>query len=171
MRPIGCRINRMRSNASWGPTSSPLPRRRNGKSGGKPELTSRFATASGRTAADAYLPETAHDNGGQRPHVGILSLVVRERNPGPAAPSVGSRRGTAGRGGRARTAANLPYLTGLFILAFALALIRGVLMNALTYLAAAVTLDFVTRLAAQRLPSHLPARIAGSADRRARRGR
>src|SRR5262249_39940075 len=42
--------------------------------------------------------------------------------------------------------ANLTYLTGLFILAFAIAALRGVLVNALTYLAAAATLDIVTRL-------------------------
>ena len=99
----------------------------------------------GRTAADAYLPETAHDNGGQRPRVGILSLVIRERPwAGRAIGWLASWNSWTWRPGS--DGINLPYLTGLFILAFSLALIRGVLMNALTYLAAAVTLDFVTRL-------------------------
>ncbi|MFO0825265.1 MAG: ABC transporter ATP-binding protein [Gemmataceae bacterium] len=42
--------------------------------------------------------------------------------------------------------ANPTYLAGLFILAFAIAMVRGVLVNTMAYLAAAVTLDMVTRL-------------------------
>ena len=48
--------------------------------------------------------------------------------------------------------ANVPYLTGLFFLAFGLAAIRGVLINASAYLSAAVTLDTVTRLRRGVLP-------------------
>ncbi|HEY1189957.1 MAG TPA: ABC transporter ATP-binding protein, partial [Gemmata sp.] len=42
--------------------------------------------------------------------------------------------------------ANVTYLTGLFVLAFGLAAVRGVLVNALAYLSAAVTLDAVTKV-------------------------
>ena len=79
--------------------------------------------------------------------LGVLSLVVRERDRWQCGVVAWLaswnpwtwRIGTDGSG-------NTGYLTGLFILAFAVALIRGVLVNALAYLSAAVTLDLVTRL-------------------------
>lgn len=121
-------------------------------------------------AADMWLPplSTTHDKNGTlpakpnvheqpeatekpdpdlRPQYGLLSLVVRERNRWTA-PILGrlaswnSWTWTPGSDG----SANLAYLTGLFILAFAIALIRAVLVNALGYLSAAVTLGTVTRL-------------------------
>jgi ABC-type multidrug transport system fused ATPase/permease subunit len=83
----------------------------------------------------------------QLPKVGILSLVVRDRTrwTGEAVGWLASwnrwtwRPGTSG-------SANETYLAGLFILASAVALIRGVLLNATAYLAATATLDTVTRL-------------------------
>lgn len=117
-------------------------------------------------AADTYLPSPAERQArwdhavarakesdeaapdpDARPHYGLLSLVVRERNRWTA-PLIGklaalnSWTWVPGADG----SANVTYLTGLFILAFGLALVRGVLVNALAYLSAAVTLDTVTRL-------------------------
>lgn len=77
-----------------------------------------------------------------RPQWGLLGLVVRERN-----------RWTAPVLGKIAAAVpltwahgNVAYLTTLFIVALGLAAVRGVLVNALAYLSAAVTLDTVTRL-------------------------
>ena len=114
------------------------------------------------SAAEAFLPvvptkwdkdaqdaepaeEPAHDT---RPRFGLLSLVVRERASrviGPLLGKIASLNSWTWVPG-ADGSANVPYLTGLFVLAFALAAIRGVLVNALTYLAAVVTLEAVTRL-------------------------
>lgn len=82
-----------------------------------------------------------------RPRYGLLSLFVRERNRWTA-PIIGKLAALNSWtwAPNAEGSANLTYLTGLFILAFGLALIRGVLVNALAYLSAAVTLDAVTRL-------------------------
>jgi ATP-binding cassette, subfamily B, bacterial len=82
-----------------------------------------------------------------RPQYGLLGLVVRERNrwTGPPLGKVAAAGGWTWAPGPDGSA-NLTYLTGLFILAFTLALIRGVLTNAVAYLSAAVTLDAVTRL-------------------------
>lgn len=120
-----------------------------------------------QTAADAWLPPVVTAPRGApspapvdtpkevdeyadpfaKPQYGILGLVVRERN-----------RWTGGVAGRFADLSgwtwkpssflptNATYLTGLFVLAFTLALVRGVLVNATAYLAAAVTLDAVTRL-------------------------
>ncbi|HSQ58151.1 MAG TPA: ABC transporter ATP-binding protein, partial [Gemmata sp.] len=49
------------------------------------------------------------------------------------------------RSGQAGSA-NVKYLTGLLVLSFSIALVRGILLNSLIYLAAAVRLDFLTRL-------------------------
>ncbi len=100
----------------------------------------------GQAAADAYLPETPPVTA-EQPHLGALSLVARERNrwTGHLVGWVASWNGWMWRSGEGQTA-NLTYLTGLFVLAFSIALIRGILVNALTYLAAVVTLDLVTRL-------------------------
>ena len=82
-----------------------------------------------------------------RPHYGSLGLVVRERNrwTGPLLGKLAALNSWTWVP-TADGSANVTYLTGLFILAFGLALVRGVLVNALAYLSAAVTLDTVTRL-------------------------
>ena len=100
----------------------------------------------GSQAANAYLPE-ASDSNGPSPQLGILSLVVRERGrwAGRVIGRLASWNGWTWRP-EVQGSGNLTYLTGLFILAFSIALLRGVLVNALTYLSAAVTLDLVTRL-------------------------
>lgn len=110
------------------------------------------------SAAETYLPpiekwdaEKAKNVEGAdpdaRPQYGLLSLVVRERNrwTGPILGKVAAINAWTWVP-NAEGSANVSYLTGLFVLAFALALIRGVLVNALAYLSAAVTLDAVTRL-------------------------
>jgi ABC-type multidrug transport system fused ATPase/permease subunit len=82
-----------------------------------------------------------------RPRYGILSLVVRERSrwTGPILGKFAALNSWTWVPDSTGSA-NSSYLTGLFILAFSLALIRGVLVNAVAYLSAAVTLDTVTRL-------------------------
>ncbi len=107
-------------------------------------------------AADAFLRPLGSEQAGtveeptgseERPRYGILSLVVRERNRwvGPLLGRLASWNTWSWVPGPTGSA-NVNYLTGLFVLAFALALIRAVLVNALAYLSAAVTLDTVTRL-------------------------
>jgi ATP-binding cassette subfamily B protein len=98
----------------------------------------------GTSGADAFQPEqpfaTPAAEPDARPRLGMLSLVVRERNRW-----VGRRLGhTAADAVWARR--NDSYLTGLFIFGLAVALIRGVLLNATAYLAAHATLDATTRL-------------------------
>ncbi len=82
-----------------------------------------------------------------RPQYGLLSLVVRERNrwTGPALGTCAAWSSWAWAPGTLWTV-NVTYLTGLFVLAFALALVRGILVNALAYLSAEVTLEAVSRL-------------------------
>jgi ABC-type multidrug transport system fused ATPase/permease subunit len=101
----------------------------------------------GQHAADVVVPASAVESPEQPLRFGILSLVVRERNrwTGRVVGWLASWNGWAWRPGPSGSA-NVTYLTGLFILAFAVAAMRGVLVNAVTYLAAAVTLDLVTRL-------------------------
>lgn len=108
-----------------------------------------------QSAADTFLPPL----GWERPdrseradpdaktQFGLLSLVVRERNRwvGPILGKIAAWNGWTWVPGPSGSA-NLPYLTGLFVLAFGLASVRGVLANALAYLAAAATLDAATRL-------------------------
>ncbi|MBN9120091.1 MAG: ABC transporter ATP-binding protein [Planctomycetes bacterium] len=98
-------------------------------------------------AAEAYLPaggaRAVDPNAADaRPLYGLLGLVVRERNRWTA-PVLGTIAAlvplTWAHGAVA-------YLTTLFIVALGLAAVRGVLVNALAYLSAAVTLDTVTRL-------------------------
>ncbi|HEV3386289.1 MAG TPA: ABC transporter ATP-binding protein [Gemmata sp.] len=107
----------------------------------------------GSAAADAFLPSNATDAtsptepSSETARFGVLSLVVRERNrwPGRLLGWLASwnewmwRPGTDGH-------ANLNYLIGLFILAFTIAAVRGVLLNSLAYLAAAATVATLTRL-------------------------
>jgi ABC-type multidrug transport system fused ATPase/permease subunit len=92
-------------------------------------------------AAAAYLPESpAADH---HPQLGVLSLVVRERNrwTGHVLGSLASWRLT-----KWMWVSNGQYLVGLVILAFVVAAARGVMLNAVAYTAAAATLDTVTRL-------------------------
>ncbi len=104
----------------------------------------------GQAAADAYLPESPVPDAADptvKPQLGLLSLVVRDRHrwTGRAAGFIASWNGWTWRPG-ATDSANTTYLTGLFILALTAALVRGVLLNAVAYAAAVVTLEAVTRL-------------------------
>ncbi len=104
-------------------------------------------------AADTFLPDKTSnpsrvtEPSGEPPRFGILSLIVRERNrwTGHLLGSLASWNEWMWRPGEGGSA-NQTYLNGLFILLFSIALVRGVLMNALAYLAAAVTIDCLTRL-------------------------
>jgi len=96
-------------------------------------------------AAEAFLSSEL-DRSGEPPRLGALSLVARERNRwvGRVLGWLTSWNGWAwrpGPGGDGNTA----YLNGLFLLGFALAILRGVLVNSMAYLAAVVTLDLVLR--------------------------
>ena len=102
----------------------------------------------GPDAADLYLPEApAGADADHNPRLGVLGLVVRERNrwTGHVVGWVASwnrwmwQPGPDGSADRA-------YLTGLFVLALGVALARGVMLNAVAYFAAAATLDATTRL-------------------------
>lgn len=101
----------------------------------------------GAAAADAYQPEKATTAAEQPPRLGVLSLVARERNrwTGRVLGSVAAWNSWMWQPD-ASNDANLSYLTGLFMLAFLVAVARGVLVNAQAYLASAVMLDVVTRL-------------------------
>jgi ATP-binding cassette, subfamily B, bacterial len=101
----------------------------------------------GSDAANTYLPDRLAETDEPPPELGILSLAVRERETwsGRAAAWLASWNHWMWKPG-APGGANVTYLTGLFILGFAIALGRGVLVNALTYLAAIASLDLVTRL-------------------------
>ena len=97
----------------------------------------------GDAAADAYLPAEPQTSAMPQ-QLGLLSLVVRERSRwggafGRVVGGVAGANPWTWRG-------NQTYLAGLFILAFTLALIRGVLLNAVGYFAARATLDTVTRI-------------------------
>ena len=101
-------------------------------------------------AADAYLPEAPPADAADpatRPELGILSLVVRERDrwTGRLAGWLARWNGWAWKPGGDGSASDT-YLAGLFVLALGLALVRGVLLNAVAYAAAHVTLEAVTRL-------------------------
>lgn len=104
-------------------------------------------------AANSYLPETTAETTkpaeviGESPRLGILSLVVRERRrwTGHLLGWLASWNGWTWQNGPGQRA-NSTYLGGLFILAFLIALIRSILINALAYLSSAVIIDFMTRL-------------------------
>jgi ATP-binding cassette subfamily B protein len=97
--------------------------------------------------AVATTAETPAAVPAQPPRFGVLSLVLRERNrwTGRSVGWLASWNPWTWRPG-ASGSANETYLAGLFILAFTVALIRGILLNAAAYLAATATLDTVTRL-------------------------
>jgi ATP-binding cassette subfamily B protein len=98
-------------------------------------------------AAEAYQPEKIATNGEPPPRLGVLSLVARERNrwTGRVIGSIAAWNSWMWQPGSDNDA-NVSYLTGLFFLAFLLAVVRGILVNVQVYLAAAVMLDVVTRL-------------------------
>ncbi|MDY3553167.1 ABC transporter ATP-binding protein [Gemmata sp. JC717] len=106
-----------------------------------------------QAAADAYLPSAERADKAEssdtdaKPQFGLLSLVVRERNrwTAPLLGRVAAWAGWTWKPGLPGSA-NVTYLTGLFVLALGLAAVRGVLVNALTYLSAAVTLEAVTKV-------------------------
>ncbi len=98
-------------------------------------------------AAGAADESNGAEDDAARPRHGLLSPVVRERNRWTGAllgkfAALNSWTWAPGPDG----APNSTYLTGLFVIAFGLALTRAVLANALGYLSAAVTLDAITRL-------------------------
>lgn len=115
-----------------------------------------------QSAADAYLPEAG--SGGDHAHVprlGLLSLVVREQHrwdpagtatPGPRGGWFGWLVGWLASWNswtwqpNADGTANQTYLVGLFVLAMAVGLVRGILLNMVMYFASAAVLDTVTRL-------------------------
>src|SRR5262249_61196742 len=99
------------------------------------------------TTAEGVAAEPKRATTAEPPRFGVLSLVVRERNrwTGRAVGWLASWNSWTWRPG-ASGSANETYLAGLFILAFTVALIRGVLLNAAAYLAATATLNPVTRL-------------------------
>lgn len=100
-------------------------------------------------AADAWLPESPPDAAhvDQSPRLGLLSLVARERNhwTGKLAGTFASLNGWTWHPNAAGSP-NEAYLAGLFILAFLVALVRGIGSNTAAYLAAAATLDASTRI-------------------------
>ncbi len=101
----------------------------------------------GQAAADAYLPNAPTEPNAESPRLGILSLVARERNrwTGQFVGWIAGWNSWTWRPSSNGTP-NLPYLTGLCILAFLLAALRGFVVAVQAYLAAAAKLDIVTRL-------------------------
>ena len=104
----------------------------------------------GAASAETYLPTTPAELGAEPQHrlrLGVLSLVVRERNrwTGRLVGGLASWNGWMWKPNSEGTA-NPTYLAGLYILAIGIALIRGLLTNMAAYLAAAATLATTTRL-------------------------
>jgi len=99
-------------------------------------------------AAETFLPQTdGKDAVHEHPRLGILSFIVRERNrwTGSVAGGFASTMGWTWRPNAAGSA-NGKFLAGLFVLAFGIALVRGVFANFAAYFAAAASLDATTRL-------------------------
>ena len=101
----------------------------------------------GPDAADLYLPDAPAATADPNPRLGVLGLVVRERNrwTGQVVGWLASWNRWAWQPGP-NGSANDTYLAGLFVLALGVALARGVLLNAVAYFAAAATLDTTTRV-------------------------
>lgn len=102
----------------------------------------------GQNAGNAFLRESSRENElDAEPRLGILSLVVRERNrwTGRIVASFAAWNKWTWQPGRLGSS-NATYLAGLFILAIGVALIRGLFTNAVAYLAVSATLDTTTRL-------------------------
>ncbi len=96
-------------------------------------------------AAEAFAVDAA----GPSPPLGMLPLVVRERShwAGPLLGQVAAACPWTWRGTwPARGDPSLSYACWLFVIAFVLAALRGVAANGVTYLAAAATLELLTRL-------------------------
>lgn len=104
----------------------------------------------GREAAEAYLPLTSADGAG-RPEpdreLGVLGTVARERGrwTGSALGWLAGWNPWSWRPG-ASGSENVAYLTGLFLIAFTLLLLRGVLLNLAAHLSTAATIAAATRL-------------------------
>ncbi|HET6572963.1 MAG TPA: ABC transporter ATP-binding protein [Fimbriiglobus sp.] len=103
----------------------------------------------GREAADAYLPLLTAHAGRSEPNreLGVLGTVVRERDRWTAR-VLGWFAGWNPWSWRpgASGSANVAYLTGLFLIAFALLLLRGILLNVAAHLSAVATIAAATRL-------------------------
>jgi ATP-binding cassette subfamily B protein len=105
----------------------------------------------GPEAAEAYLPLTGTEAvdlpRARDRQLGILGTVVRERNrwTGNVLGWIASWNPWTWRPG-ADGSANIPYLTGLFLIALALLLARGVLLNVSAHLSTAATVEAGTRL-------------------------
>ena len=108
-------------------------------------LRDRVGEPAAGTVVPGYSPTVAAET--EPSKFGLLSLVVRERNrwTGHALGELASWNPWTWQPG-ATGSANETYLAGLFVLAFGVALVRGVVLNAAAYMAAAATLDTVTRL-------------------------
>ena len=112
---------------------------------------SHLAAAVGHDAAEAYLPLA--EGSLARPPVpfgrplGILATVARERGSwtGPLVSWFARANGWTWRPG-ASGSPNVLYLTGLFVIAFALALLRGLLLYAASHWATRATIEAATRL-------------------------
>ncbi len=100
-------------------------------------------------AAEAYLPLSSAEAGRPLPapsrELGVLGTVARERNRW-----TGSFLGWAARWNpwswRSGGSANVSYLTGLFLIAFGLLLVRGILVNIAAHLSTVATVAAATRL-------------------------
>lgn len=108
-------------------------------------LRARVSLAAAEIYADRMHP--TGDAAATIPKFGSLSLVLRKRShwTGPLLGWFASWNPWTWSPGTGHDA-NPRYLAGLFILAFLVALVRGLCLNAMTYFAAAATLDTVLRI-------------------------
>lgn len=125
---------------------------------GVPEWESRWQAATyavldqkvGRDAAEAYLPLSIKDGIGPltpNRELGSLATVVRERNrwTGSVLGWLARWNSWSWRPGSSGSA-NVSYLTGLFLIALGLLLVRGVLLNVAAHLSTVATIAAATRL-------------------------
>jgi ABC-type multidrug transport system fused ATPase/permease subunit len=99
-------------------------------------------------AAEAYLPLDTPGKGYPSPNgLGVLGTVARERTrwTGSVLGWFAGWNPWAWRPGD-NGSANIPYLTGLFLIALFLMVVRGVLLNLASYWAAVATVEAATRL-------------------------
>jgi ATP-binding cassette subfamily B protein len=98
-------------------------------------------------AANAAIPESDASTPQEHPRVGILSLAVRERHrwTGKLVGGFAHSNSWTWKPNEDGTA-NKTYLAGLFLLAFGIALVRGVFSISAAYFSAAAALDTMTRL-------------------------
>ena len=105
----------------------------------------------GPEAAEAYLPIATPEPG--KPlrvpaqDLGVLGTVVRERNrwTGSVLGWFAGWNPWSWRPGQSGSA-NVPYLTGLFLITFGLLLVRGVLLNVAAYLSTTATIAAATKM-------------------------